>query len=145
MCPLRLPAPTAQVQEGRPLKDRALLRPVLAPLKQAREKGVSPTIIADADALCQTVDAEAALFDVISQCEPHKMADIEEGATPPTADSDFAKKAEQSIAKLAGAIAQAQEVEAMADVVDLGEIEVRAVQHRLRSLSPTARTRPARA
>ena len=97
---------------------------MLGPLKQARETGVSPAIISDADSLCQTVEAEAALSDVILQCDPYKMVDIEEGASPPSAEDDFAKRAEQGIAKLAGAIHQAQAVDAMQSVVEIGETEV---------------------
>jgi hypothetical protein len=99
-----------------------MLRPIFAPLKLAREKGVAAAITADADSLCQTVDAEVALADVVSQCEQFKMVEpTDESGEPPAGDSDFAKRAEAGIAKLAGAIATAQQVEAMQEVIELGE------------------------
>lgn len=114
----------AELQTNRPLKDKALLRPLVAPLKQARDKGVAESVIADAEALSQTAEAEAALFDVIATCQPYKMVSEEECEEPPSADSDFAKRAEAAIAKLASAIHHAQTVDAMADIVDLGEAEL---------------------
>ena len=48
-------------------------------------------------------------------------AEVEE---PPSADSDSSKRAEAAITKLAGAIHQAQAVEAMVEVVELGECEL---------------------
>ena len=48
-------------------------------------------------------------------------AEVEE---PPSADSDSSKRAEAAMAKLAGAIHQAQAVEAMVEVVELGECEL---------------------
>ena len=117
----------ATLQGLRPLKDKAMVRPMAAPLKQAREKGVSEAITDDAEALCTTVDAEVAIFDQIAVCAPYKMvSEAEEGEAeePPSAESDFAKRAEGMITKLAGAIHDAQTVDAMAEVVDLGETEL---------------------
>jgi hypothetical protein len=111
----------AELQSHRPCKERALLKPMAAPLKAARETGVAAHIIADADALCQTVDAEVSLFDTNAACQPFKMADEEE---PPSAESDMAKRAEAIIAKLAAAIAHAQSVEAMPEVIEQGETEL---------------------
>ena len=112
---------SAELQSHRPLKDRALLKPMGAPLRASRETGVAAHIIADADALCQTVEAEIALFDVVAQVEPMKMPDVEE---PPSAESDMAKRCEAGIAKLAAAIAHAQAVEAMVEVIEQGEVEL---------------------
>ena len=114
------------LQAARPTDDRALLRPTKAPLKAAKENNVAANLIADAEALIATVDAEVALFDVIAQCAPHVMApdpELEEGAVqePPSADSDPARRADGMAAKLAGAIAHAQSVEALEEVLDKGE------------------------
>jgi len=118
---------TVALQEARPVRDRALVRPMHAPLQRCRETGAPASDIAAGDQLCQTAEAEATLFDLVDQCESLKMTngeDYEEGGAtqPPAADSDLAKKAEGMIAKLAAAIGAAQSVEAMAEVVDLGEL-----------------------
>jgi len=114
----------ATLQSQRPCKDKALLRPLAAPLKQARDKGVAENITDDAEALATTVDAEVNIFDQIALGAPYKMTSELEIEEPPSAESDFAKRAEGMIAKLAGAIHQAQAVDAMPDVVDLGEAEL---------------------
>ena len=128
------------LQGQRPLKDKAMLRPLVAPLKQARDKGVAAAIIDDAESLSATVEAEVALYDVITACEPYKMRSELELEEPPSAESDFAKRAEAGITKLAGAIHQAQAVDAMAEVVELGETEVRR-PHRL-SIVPSPPAHP---
>ena len=111
----------AALQALRPLSDRALLKPILQPLKTAKENSVNPGIVAEADSLCATVDAEVSLFAVIAECAPFKMPEAEE---PPSAETDFAKRAEAGIAKLASAIAHAQSVEAMLEVTEQGETEL---------------------
>ena len=110
-----------ELQGLRPLKERALLRPINAPLKQARDTGVAAAILADADSLIATVDAEVYLLETIAACTPHRMPDAEE---PPSAESDAAKRAEAAIAKLAAAIAQAQAVEAFLEVIEQAETEL---------------------
>ena len=116
----------ATLTEHRPLRDRALMKPLLQPLKRAREKGVTPSLITEADRLCQTLDAEVCLHDVLSQCASFKMRDNEDGsfADVPSADSDESKRAEAGIGKLASAIATAQAVEAMHELVEAAEAEL---------------------
>jgi len=113
-----------EIQGARPLQDRALLRPLAAPLKQAAATGVSRSVIADAENLQQTVEAEISLFDMIAASKPHKMTAEAEVEEPPSAESDFAKRAEAAITKLAGAIHNAQNVDAMLEVMELGETEL---------------------
>jgi len=113
-----------ELQAARPLTDRAPLRPLAAPLKQAREKGVADGIISDAEMLAKTVEAEVSLAEVLVTCEPYKMRSEEEIEEPPSAESDFAKRAENMIAKLAGAIHHANEVDAMSEVIEKAEIEL---------------------
>ena len=115
------------LQSARPLQDRALLRPMNAPLKAARETGVAPAIIAEGDALCKTLTAEVQLFEVVSSCGALWMTDppeMEEGACtePPAADAELSKKAEAMIVKLAGAIAEAQQLEVFVEVIDHAEM-----------------------
>jgi len=109
-----------EVEGQRPLKDRALLRPLLTPLKAAREKGVELGLIEAADRLCQTVDAEASLGDCCRKSEVFLMTD-DPSPEPPSAESDFALKAETGIAILANHISAAQAVEAMEEVIQLAE------------------------
>lgn len=108
------------IESRRPLPDRALLRPLIAPLKEARENGVEAAAIQAADRLYQTVDAEAALVAFVAQCESLTMVD-EPTPEPPLADSEFAKRAEAGMAKLYGMIGVAQGVEAMEEVIHVAE------------------------
>jgi len=110
----------AEVESQRPLKDRALLRPLLKPLKAARDNGVDAGLIESADQLCQTVDAEAQLVDCVGKSEAFLMTD-EPSPEPPSAESDFAVKAEAGIAVLGNHIASAQAVEAMEEVIQMAE------------------------
>jgi len=118
----------ALLQEKRPVSDRALLRPMMAPLKQAREAGVAANIIADAEGLCETVDAEATLADVMGACQPFKMTDTseEEGVPtePPSGESDFARRADAIISKLIDAIERAQKLQVKMEVTETAEIEL---------------------
>ena len=60
---------TSTIQAARPLKERSLAKTLVGPLKMAKEKGVDPNIIGDAEALGQTVEAEANLYEVMAACE----------------------------------------------------------------------------
>lgn len=110
------------LEAARPTKDKALLRPLAAPLKMAKERVVPGDplegLIADAERLVSTVEAEVGVFDVLAMCVPFKMISEEEIEEPPSADSDFARKAESGLAKLAGAIFHATDVDAMASVLE---------------------------
>ena len=119
---IALQAAVAQLDGQRPLKDRMAIRPLLQPLKAARANGVQPQLIEGADRLLQTVDAEAALIEVREGCDAMVMVD--DGPTeaePPPATSDFHRRAETGVAQLAAAIANAQSVEAMEEVVQSAE------------------------
>jgi len=109
-----------EVESQRPLKDRSLLRPLVAPLKAARDKGVDAGLIDSGDRFFQTVDAEASLGDCCRKSEVFLMVD-EPSPEPPAADSDFAVKAENGIAALATHISSAQAVEAMEEVIQSAE------------------------
>lgn len=119
---IALQATVAQLDGQRPVKDRGAIRPLLPLLKAARANGVQPQLIEAADRLLQTVDAEAALLEVRESCEAMTMVDDgPTGAEPPPATSDFHRRAEGGIAQLAAAIANAQSVEAMEEVVQSAE------------------------
>jgi hypothetical protein len=136
---IALHAAVTALQEARPLQDRTLLRPMHAPIQRSRETGVAASMIADAEALCQTAESEVVLFDLMELCQPLKMADtegLEEGGStePPSAESEMAKKAEALIGKLAAAIGAAQSVEAKQETVAQAEAELNFLtgEHELR-------------
>ena len=123
---LALQAETEALQAARPLQERAALKPLLAPIKAAKETGVPAAAIAQAEALYKTAACELDLYEATNAIVPLRMTDPEEweeGACtePPAADSALGKQAEGAIAKLANAIAAAQLAEAILEVVDAGE------------------------
>jgi len=106
-----------QINQLRPLAERLQLRPLLLPLKQARERGVNASLIDSADRLCQAVAAEVELQACEAASRSLCMPEIEEGATIIAATSGFASRCETGIAKLDGGITTAQSVEALEAVV----------------------------
>jgi len=117
---IALQAAMDDIERQRPLKDRGQLRPMLPALKSAKEKDVQHELLEAADRLCHTADAEAALAECCRKSEIYLMT--EEGSPePPSAESDFALKAEAGIATLTQFMTTAQAFEVKEEVVQAAE------------------------
>ncbi|KAL3898029.1 MAG: hypothetical protein SGPRY_012927, partial [Prymnesium sp.] len=87
------------------------------PIKDARDKDVQQELIESADKLCKTTS----LFDYCHKAEAYLMSD-ESSPEPPSAESDFALKAEGVIAMLAQHMSTAQANFVMEEVIHGAEI-----------------------
>lgn len=89
---IELQAQLSQVEKFRPLQERAQLRPLLKPLKLARERQVQHDLLETAERFVQAVDAEINLRELTEQCATLTMEeDIENGA--PSANSAYEQRA----------------------------------------------------
>ena len=87
---IELQAQMAEIGDLRPLSERSQLRPLLLPLKNARERGVQASIIESADRLVQAVDAETALAECSVHCDGLTMPELEAGGELMSAESGAA-------------------------------------------------------
>jgi hypothetical protein len=120
----------AEVNQQRPLPSRALLKAMMGPLKQCRERMASPALIEQGDRLVRTIDAEVALTDctaagdTLAMTEEHvKAGEKGDELIPPS--HPFATQADACIAKLDGLIAAAQTTETLDAVIQAGEATLR--------------------
>eukprot|EP00962_Isochrysis_galbana_P034564 scaffold11717_cov123-Isochrysis_galbana.AAC.2 len=119
-----------EVNQQRPLPSRALLKAMMGPLKQCRERMALPALIEQGDRLIHTINAEVALTECMAASEAFAMTEDhvkagEKGNEVIPPSHPFAIQADACIVQLDGLIAAAQMTETLDAVIQAGEAILR--------------------